>query len=612
MGAGGDFDSPMAKGSSAMLYPKLIEADSMERRNFFKTNKYHFLQILVALGAGLSLLAPGMSMGFSAVSIPQLQIPDKRLGPLPQRSTPSTLQKVPAEDYVGAKSKPAEGKLVLTHDEATWFMSVTMITTPLGCLLSGFLTDKCGRKGALLFVAVPGLMGWMLLATVPLSVTASTSVLVQMILGRIMNGIAIGLAAAPGTILAAECSAPCLRGAVLCINSLAIAAGALLVYFLGDVMPGWRMVAAIGAILTGFVALITLTLPESPVWLRSRGRFGDADWVCSQLGLRTVDRGSYLRARERLQREIRIYPTCGGKNRCLQYFSGVQDTFFLLLEPRTLKPLLLVGGIFFFQQAAGVFVVMFNVVELAAWSGIRGAVVNGNMTAVLIGICTLAVVAVVCVFIDRWGRRPAVIFSGIGMAISMTVLAAYVYFTVADPKPEVYKHYRPFLTSNYSRKYYFKYKYHLPSTPYPSESNDLLAEEDSPWHTCIPLAALLSWAASAALGFVPLPWALPAELLPVQTRGIGTGILSAIAYTFGFMALRIFSASLLTVPLSACLFAMAVFAAAGAIYVAALLPETRGLAIDGLEEKKGKWKEVSSSLNKPMSDSENESDGNNV
>ncbi|KAG8226445.1 hypothetical protein J437_LFUL003437 [Ladona fulva] len=236
---------------------------------------------MVALGGSLTALAPGMSMGFSAVALPQLR-------PLEV----STASPAAIGQSVAFNSSARDAtRLTLAHDDAAWFTTVTMASTPVGCIIAGYLNDKWGRKGAMLAVAFPGIAGWLLVALVPTNALATSGIFQQLLVGRALSGIALGMSSSPACILAGETSAPSIRGSVLCLNSLSICAGILLAYFLGAVLPGWQSVAAFGAILTGLVALVTLTLPESPVWLRNQGRFGDAEWVCSQLGLHAVDTG---------------------------------------------------------------------------------------------------------------------------------------------------------------------------------------------------------------------------------------------------------------------------------------------------------------------------------
>ncbi|XP_046385965.1 facilitated trehalose transporter Tret1-like [Ischnura elegans] len=561
-----------------------------------KPNKYHLIQLLMAFLAGLSCLAPGMSMGFSAVALPELR--PRTVGPYPVHSANANdtahLNGTEALIVLEAASN-TNGNLTLTDEESAWFMSIAMATTPLGCFISGYLIDAIGRKGALLSVAFPGIVGWLMLATVPKFVPpapagfASTAVFAQMILGRALNGIAIGMSSSPGSVLVSETSSPRFRGAVISMSSFFVALGVLLAYFMGDVASGWRMIAAFGAIITGLIAFLSTMLPESPVWLRSKGLYGDADWVCYRLGLKTrgaVTEGAFGKE----DNGTSLQETSDGV--------GVMDSVRRLLEPKTRRPMLILAGLFLLQQASGLYVVTFNAVEIAAASGIRGAIVNSNMTAVLIGTCNLVGLSLVITFIDKLGRRPAAICSATGMAIAMAVLGLYVQ--IIQPQYSHPGKHRPLWTklSNYSRysaagNYSNYYSSHFNSSGLPED----LAIPESPWHSWIPLVALLSWSFSAALGLSPLPWTLPPELLPAKTRGIGFGILSASAYSFAFVALRVFSDLVAPLGLAGCMYIMSSAAAAAAVYVAVLVPETKGMAIDGLEERGGRWKEVHASVN---------------
>jgi facilitated trehalose transporter len=93
-----------------------------------------------------------MSLAFSAIFIPQIQ--------------------------------ESRDDITLTTTELSWFASVLVLATPIGALLSAVLMEKWGRINALKVSALPGVVGWVLLAT---------AVNFPMLLvGRILLGIASG------------------------------------------------------------------------------------------------------------------------------------------------------------------------------------------------------------------------------------------------------------------------------------------------------------------------------------------------------------------------------------------------------------------------------------
>ena len=70
--------------------------------------------------------------------------------------------------------------------------SVHSLATPVGSLVSGPISDKFGRRKALLFTILPLFAGWSLIAS------ASSHAII--LLGRVVAGIAVGLTAAPAQV----------------------------------------------------------------------------------------------------------------------------------------------------------------------------------------------------------------------------------------------------------------------------------------------------------------------------------------------------------------------------------------------------------------------------
>lgn len=103
--------------------------------------------------------------------------------------------------------------------------SISNIATPVGCLVSGWMLERLGRKYSLVLLNVPCILGWLLLATAEAHWA--------LFLGRMCTGLAIGLASAASNVYLAEVIKPALRGVLMCWNSISIAVGILLVYVLG-------------------------------------------------------------------------------------------------------------------------------------------------------------------------------------------------------------------------------------------------------------------------------------------------------------------------------------------------------------------------------------------
>jgi len=108
------------------------------------------------------------------------------------------------------------------------------IIHPVGCLLSGILQDKFGKKRCMILANVPSIIGWVLLYSAHSSVLLYASTLLM--------GFSTGFGAGSTSSYVGEISEPRLRGSLGSLGSTAMRIGTLLMYILG-LFFDWRTVA---------------------------------------------------------------------------------------------------------------------------------------------------------------------------------------------------------------------------------------------------------------------------------------------------------------------------------------------------------------------------------
>jgi MFS family permease len=156
---------------------------------------------MITLLASLSVLSSGMGLGFPAI-------------------TSQVLLKY--ED--------------LTTSQVSWFASVTAITCPLGGPLAGFLTEKYGRRNTLMISSVIAIISWILIG---FSSHVNVELLfIQLMIGRAVIGLNIGMTTAPTVMYASEVCHQRIRGRMTMLSSpFFTALGLLTIYFLGYMIP---------------------------------------------------------------------------------------------------------------------------------------------------------------------------------------------------------------------------------------------------------------------------------------------------------------------------------------------------------------------------------------
>lgn len=479
--------------------------------------------------ANFACLAPAMSLGFSAVALPVM--------------------------------KKGIGNPPITEEQESWIASLAAIATPFGCLASGPLLDRFGRKATLLLINAPGLLGWLLVATAP----DGPNFLPQLYAGRVFTGISTGMASIPATVYAAEIGDSSLRGMLVTWTSAAIALGVLIVYVLGYFLPDkWRVTAAVCALFPVAAAALATLLPESPSWLSSRGRYDEAEAALRRL--RCVAADAPLPAP--VQTQLDDFVSAGSQSRARSADRGwLRRVRAAFLQRRTLRPLLIMNAFFFFQQFSGIFVVIFYAVDVVHEADVT---VDDYLAAVLIGLTRLLATLSMSYVSNRFGRRPPAIVSGAGMTLCMGVLATYLTLTT-------------------------------------SENFGAYVSENFRW---IPIVSLLLYILASTIGFLTLPWAMIGELFPADVRGLASGLTTCIAYIFSFVALKVYPDMLHAFTKQGVFFFYGAVSLLGTIYVILFLPETKNKTLAEIEEYFTKRKGTSNAAAKrePEDDGFTESD----
>lgn len=166
------------------------------------------------------------------------------------------------------------------------------------------------------------------------------------------------MASIPACVYIAEVSDQSLRGMLVTWPSIGISAGILVVYILGAFLKGnWRLVAGLSAAFPILTAVSTMVLlPESPLWLLSKGRDRDT--------------------------ELRAVP---GPQEALQAGRQLGKLRTLTL-PQAWKPLFVLNGYFFFQQFSGIYVVVYYAVDIILQAGVS---MDEYVVTVLLGVVQL-------------------------------------------------------------------------------------------------------------------------------------------------------------------------------------------------------------------------------
>ncbi len=392
---------------------------------------------------------------------------------------------------------------------------IVLVGAVLGAIVAGTLSDRFGRRPVILVTALTFVVGAVLSAA-----AGSVPVLLA---GRLLIGIAIGVASMLTPLYLAEISPAASRGAVTSLNQLCITLGILVSYLVGyafaETADGWRWMLGLGAVPGAILAAGMLVLPESPRWLAGHNRMPQAEAVLRRLRTSPAEVTEELAAlrTDLLREDGRLVPWSA------------------LLAAR-LRPALIIGvGLAMFQQITGINTVIYFAPQIFQAAGLSSASVSILATAG-VGAVNVALTVVSMWLIDRAGRRVLLLWSLAGMAATLLILAGGFALGTSGP----------------------------------------LA-----WITVLSVAAYVAF---FAVGLGPVFWLLIAEIFPLALRGRAMSLATISNWGFNLLVTISFLELIQLCGRTGTFLLYAVLTLVAFAFTAALVPETKGRTLEEIED----------------------------
>jgi sugar porter (SP) family MFS transporter len=389
-------------------------------------------------------------------------------------------------------------------------VSSVLLGSLIGAVAGGVLADRLGRRKLLIITAIVFGFG-----AVGAALSPGTAWLIA---ARIVAGTAIGVASFVAPLYISEIAPVPIRGKLVSINQVALTSGIVISYFIDYAFAdsqAWRWMFALAVVPAAAFGIGLFFIPESPRWL--------------------VGRGHPEQARDVLKK-IRPAEAVEGELSEIQHSVTRQKASWSELFSPLLRMAMIVGiGLAIAQQITGINTVIYYAPTIFKFAGLSSASV-AILASVGVGVINVVFTIVAMQLIDRVGRRPLLLVSLAGMALSLFVLG--LAFSLRQ------------LSGSLG------------------------------W---IAVASLMAYVGSFAVGLGPVFWLILSEIYPLRIRGRAMSIGTIANWGANLIVALSFLTLTQVMGKSATFWLYGVVTIGAWLFAFFLVPETKGKTLEEIE-----------------------------
>ncbi len=399
----------------------------------------------------------------------------------------------------------------------------------LGSLIGGELGDRLGRKRTVLVAGALFTLG----AVVQYFAPDAT----LLVIGRLVIGAGVGVAAVAAPLYAAELAPAQLRGRFVSGYQMAITVGIFLAYLVNGQLAAdadWRLMLGAAAVPGLALSVAGLFAPESPRWLMLKGRRADA---AAEL--------------HRIEPAAEVEPRLDAIAATLKQDAKAAG-WSELFHAEWRRPLMVALGLAVFQQITGINAIIYYANQIFASAGFATEAARAGVTLWAIGGVNVLATLIAVAFIDRIGRRKLLMVGLVGMGASLAVVGVAFRFIAA--------------------------------TGADAGAASTTAAAAPSTAGIVTVAALVVFIASFAFSLGPVTWTVINEVFPARIRSRGVALATAVNWGSAWLVSQFFLSLVTAIGSSLTFWLLTFFCGLGWVWVYRSVPETKGLSLEGIAE----------------------------
>ncbi|XP_004518959.1 facilitated trehalose transporter Tret1 [Ceratitis capitata] len=408
---------------------------------------------------------------------------------------------------------------VITVNEGSWIGGFSSLGGGVGNIVYGILVDLIGRKGSIYCLAVPYIISWIL-------VYFASSV-DFLYVSRFLAGVTGGGTYVVIPIFIGEIAEPKIRGRLTSLFSLTLNSGIFIGYIITARVP-YHFIPIFGIAIPVIYALSQIVFPETPMFLLQRG-----------LDKRAKKSLKFYRNHISTTKESVTQFEIEFDKLKKDVTSHQKNTDSVTWRDFCNKPAVIAFSKGFVLMWLNVFCGAYGILYYTSSVFVAARTeLHPDTNTIIVGLVQVTGVYTATILVDRFGRKPLLIFSCAATAIGMAVFGLYGFLL---------------------------------------EETTVDLSAVSAW---LPLVTVCFIMFVSNSGLIPIPFVLLVELMPPKIRASAAAICLVIFNIIGFLLMKMFPISLAAFGLYIPMWFFAITSVFGLAFIALFIKETKGMSLN--------------------------------
>ncbi|XP_012533664.1 facilitated trehalose transporter Tret1 [Monomorium pharaonis] len=300
------------------------------------------------------------------------------------------------------KLMASDSSIPVTVSNVSTLVAMVAIGHILGPIINRLIVDRIGRRKAIMFSGITSIVCWGLIAI-------ATSIWVLYV-ARLMGGLCLGQFMCVFTMYIGEIASPSTRGAGGAASMIMFNLGILMMFTIAPYLSISTAAVIWLTVSIGFTIAFWF-MPESPYYLVMTEKTDEAEAALEK-----------LRGKMDVSEELRAIVTSISNEKQHQKTSSVRR---LMTAHASRRAFIIINLITVTHQIGGFF--MLIIYGQLLFKSAQLQMISEHTANIIIGVVQVASATITIFLVDKLGRKPLILFSGLTAATSNLVIGVFFY-----------------------------------------------------------------------------------------------------------------------------------------------------------------------------------------